>query len=115
MILLAVGFVGQAMFTARFVVQWLASERRGDSVVPVAFWWLSLAGGATLLGYAIGRREPVFAVGQAMGLIVYVRNLMLLGAAGRRPSRASASANSGPHPTRAATVRELSGPSAEPR
>ncbi|WP_165231926.1 lipid-A-disaccharide synthase N-terminal domain-containing protein [Aquisphaera insulae] len=106
-ILLAVGFVGQAMFTARFAVQWLASERRGDSVVPVAFWWLSLAGGATLLGYAIGRREPVFAVGQAMGLVVYVRNLMLLGESRRRPSRASA--HSGPHPTRAG-VREPSGP-----
>ncbi len=74
-----VGFVGQGIFTARFVVQWLASEKKRDSVVPVAFWWLSLLGGASVLVYAIHRRDPVFIVGQSMGLVVYARNLMLVG------------------------------------
>jgi lipid-A-disaccharide synthase-like uncharacterized protein len=81
---LLVGFLGQALFTARFVVQWLVSERQRDSVVPVAFWWLSLLGGGTLLSYAISRRDPVIMVGQAMGLLVYVRNLMLVNKARRR-------------------------------
>ncbi|QEH35292.1 lipid-A-disaccharide synthase [Aquisphaera giovannonii] len=84
---LIVGCLGQALFTARFAVQWLASERRRESVVPSAFWWLSLAGGATLLCYAVSRSEPVFAVGQAMGLVVYARNLVLLGKARRRAGR----------------------------
>ncbi len=75
---LAVGFLGQAMFTCRFVVQWIASERRKASVVPILFWWFSLAGGALLLGYAIQRRDPVFILGQATGIIVYLRNLMLI-------------------------------------
>jgi lipid-A-disaccharide synthase-like uncharacterized protein len=73
-----VGFVGQGVFTARFLVQWLASEKKGDSVVPVAFWWLSLLGGSSLLAYAIYRDDPVFIVGQGMGLVVYARNLMLV-------------------------------------
>jgi lipid-A-disaccharide synthase-like uncharacterized protein len=75
---LTVGFLGQAFFTARFLVQWLASERERQSIVPVAFWWLSLLGGFALLSYAIFRRDPVIITGQAMGLFVYVRNLMLL-------------------------------------
>lgn len=75
---LAVGFLGQAMFSARFVVQWLASERRKTSVIPVAFWWLSIAGGVGLLSYALHRGDPVFIVGQAAGLVVYGRNLVLL-------------------------------------
>jgi lipid-A-disaccharide synthase-like uncharacterized protein len=78
---LTVGFLGQAFFTARFLVQWVASERKRDSVVPVAFWWLSLAGGAALLSYAIFRRDPVIIAGQGMGLVVYTRNLMLVGKA----------------------------------
>ncbi len=81
---LAVGFLGQAFFTARFLLQWVASERKRDSVVPVAFWWLSLLGGGTLLAYAIFRRDPVIIAGQGMGLVVYTRNLMLLGKARRR-------------------------------
>lgn len=76
---LAVGFIGQLLFTSRFLVQWLASERARRSVVPLAFWWFSLAGGATLLAYALWRRDPVFAVGQASGLVIYARNLMLIG------------------------------------
>ena len=79
-----VGFVGQGIFTARFLVQWAASEKKRDSVVPVAFWWLSLVGGLNLLVYAIHRQDPVFIVGQSMGMIVYVRNLMLVGKRKRR-------------------------------
>ena len=75
---LTIGFLGQALFTARFLVQWLASEKKRESVVPVAFWWLSLLGGTALLSYAIFRRDPVIITGQGMGLFVYVRNLMLL-------------------------------------
>ena len=82
---LVVGFLGQALFTARFVVQWLVSERNRDSVVPVAFWWFSLFGGLALLSYAVSRRDPVIIIGQAMGLVVYVRNLMLVAKA-RSPS-----------------------------
>src|SRR5918997_7140809 len=84
---LTVGFLGQAIFTARFLVQWVVSETKRDSVVPVAFWWLSLLGGMTLLSYAISRRDPVIIVGQGMGLVVYVRNLMLVGKARRRAAR----------------------------
>ena len=87
---LSVGFLGQAAFTARFVIQWIASEKKRDSVVPVAFWWLSLLGGLALLSYAISRRDPVIVVGQAMGLFVYVRNLMLVAKAARREARRSA-------------------------
>jgi lipid-A-disaccharide synthase-like uncharacterized protein len=86
---LVVGFLGQSLFTARFVVQWLVSERNRDSVVPVAFWWFSLFGGVALLSYAISRRDPVIIFGQAMGLVVYVRNLMLVAKAKRRATRRS--------------------------
>ena len=72
-----IGFVGQLMFSSRFFVQWLASERSQRVVIPVAFWYLSLLGGLALLVYAIHRRDPVFAVGQGAGLLVYGRNLML--------------------------------------
>jgi lipid-A-disaccharide synthase-like uncharacterized protein len=75
---LAIGFMGQALFTARFVLQWLASERKGKSVVPVGFWWLSLLGGIALLCYAISRRDAVIVTGQGMGLFVYARNLILV-------------------------------------
>ncbi len=80
---LLVGLLGQGLFTARFIVQWLVSERKGDSVVPVTFWWLSLLGGGALLSYAISRHDPVIIVGQVMGLLVYVRNLMLVAQARR--------------------------------
>lgn len=72
------GFIAQACFTMRFVVQWLASEKAKKSVMPVAFWFFSLFGGALLLIYAIQRKDPVFIAGQALGLIVYVRNLWLI-------------------------------------
>lgn len=73
-----IGFLGQALFSARFIVQWLASERAKRSVMPVAFWFLSLGGGATLLAYALYRQDPVFIVGQATGLLIYIRNLTLI-------------------------------------
>jgi lipid-A-disaccharide synthase-like uncharacterized protein len=76
---LVVGFLGQACFSARFLVQWIASERRRQSVVPIYFWYFSLAGGVILLTYAIYRMDPVFVVGQAAGLVVYCRNLYLIG------------------------------------
>ncbi|APE30290.1 Lipid A biosynthesis, N-terminal [Halomonas aestuarii] len=75
---LGIGFLGQALFSARFLVQWLASERARRSILPRAFWFFSLAGGATLLAYAIYRRDPVFIAGQGAGLFIYVRNLMLI-------------------------------------
>jgi lipid-A-disaccharide synthase-like uncharacterized protein len=72
------GFIAQAMFFMRFLVQWIASERAGRSVVPVTFWFFSVAGGMLLLVYAIYRRDPVFIAGQATGLIIYGRNLWLI-------------------------------------
>jgi lipid-A-disaccharide synthase-like uncharacterized protein len=73
-----VGFAGQALFSLRFIAQWLKSERQRRSVVPVAFWYFSLFGGATLLAYALHRRDPVFVVGQLTGLFIYARNLQLI-------------------------------------
>jgi lipid-A-disaccharide synthase-like uncharacterized protein len=75
---LAVGFFGQALFSMRFLVQWWRSERAGNSVVPVAFWYLSLGGGLLLLTYAIYRRDPIFILGQLSGVVVYLRNLHLI-------------------------------------
>lgn len=75
---IALGFVAQAFFTMRFLVQWYASERAGRSVVPLSFWFFSLGGSLLLLLYAIHRHDPVFIAGQSLGLIVYARNLMLI-------------------------------------
>ena len=72
------GVVAQALFTMRFVVQWLASEKAGRSVVPMTFWWFSIGGGALLLMYALYRRDPVFILGQGFGVFVYVRNLQFV-------------------------------------
>jgi len=69
------GFVAQGFFTMRFLVQWIASERAGRSVIPLAFWWCSIGGGLLLLVYALYRRDPVFIAGQAFGVFVYLRNL----------------------------------------
>ena len=69
------GFAAQAFFTARFAVQWIASERVGRSVIPVAFWWCSIGGGLLLFVYALYRRDPVFIAGQGFGVFVYLRNL----------------------------------------
>lgn len=73
-----VGLGGQMLFSARFLVQWLASERAKKSVMPVAFWWFSIAGGLTLLSYAIYRGDPVFILGQSLGVVIYARNLWLI-------------------------------------
>ena len=72
---LIIGFLGQACFTSRFVVQWLASEKLKKSVIPVTFWYLSLIGGGILLIYALYRSDPVFILGQATGIFIYLRNL----------------------------------------
>ena len=75
---LIVGLLGQLMFTARFVVQWLASERAGRSVVPVAFWYFSLIGGAVVLAYGLHKWEPIIILGQLPGVVIYARNLWLI-------------------------------------
>jgi lipid-A-disaccharide synthase-like uncharacterized protein len=80
------GFAAQAFFTMRFVVQWIASERARKSVIPVAFWFFSLGGGVLLLIYALYRRDPVFIAGQALGLVVYIRNLYFIIVNGRQDS-----------------------------
>ena len=70
-----IGIIAQALFTGRFVVQWLASEKAGRSVIPFSFWTLSIGGGLLLLVYALYRRDPVFILGQAFGVLIYLRNL----------------------------------------
>jgi lipid-A-disaccharide synthase-like uncharacterized protein len=75
---LGIGFLGQAMFSTRFLVQWMYSEHKKRSIVPIAFWYFSVAGGVTLLSYAIYKLDPVFIVGQGAGLFVYLRNLQLI-------------------------------------
>ena len=83
---LGIGFFAQLMFSARFLVQWLASERAGRSIVPLLFWYLSIAGSALLLAYAIHRKDPVFILGQSVGIFIYSRNLYLI----RREKKAAA-------------------------
>lgn len=72
------GIIGQVFFSARFLAQWIASEKAGKSVIPLSFWFFSIGGGLMLLAYALYRRDPVFILGQAFGLFIYVRNLMLI-------------------------------------
>jgi lipid-A-disaccharide synthase-like uncharacterized protein len=72
------GFFGQFVFAMRFIIQWIVSEKKKESIVPLSFWYLSLCGGVILLIYAIYKKDPVFMLGQATGLIVYARNLMLI-------------------------------------
>ncbi len=75
---LILGLVGQGLFSARFVIQWLASERAHRSVVPTLFWVFSILGSTVLLAYAVHRRDPVFILGQSLGLLIYGRNLYLI-------------------------------------
>ncbi|WP_426807978.1 lipid-A-disaccharide synthase N-terminal domain-containing protein [Pseudomonas sp. WOUb67] len=75
---LIIGFAGQAVFTGRFALQWLYSEFKRRSVIPVGFWYLSMLGSALLLTYAIYRQDPVFIIGQSFGFLVYLRNLQLI-------------------------------------
>ena len=79
-----IGLGGQLMFTARFLVQWIASERARRSVVPLAFWYFSLGGGLILFAYAVHRWDPVFILGQSLGVFIYLRNLWLIYAERRR-------------------------------
>ena len=82
------GLIGQAMFFGRFLVQWIASERAGRSVIPVAFWFLSIAGGAVVLIYSIYRLDPVFIIGNTTGVLIYGRNLFLVRREKRQAARA---------------------------
>ena len=82
------GLAAQFFFTMRFVVQWIASERVGKSVIPVAFWWFSIGGGLLLLVYALYRRDPVFILGQGFGVFVYLRNLYFVLRERRQPTAA---------------------------
>jgi lipid-A-disaccharide synthase-like uncharacterized protein len=75
---LVFGLAAQLIFAARFIVQWIASERAGKSVVPFAFWIFSVGGGLMTLVYGIVRREPVIIFGQGMATLIYVRNIMLI-------------------------------------
>ena len=75
---LIIGFLGQAFFFMRFVVQWIASERARKSIIPSAFWFFSIGGGIVLLVYAIYREDPVFIAGQALGLVIYSRNIFFI-------------------------------------
>ncbi len=72
------GFFGQILFGMRFIVQWICSERRKQSYIPLVFWYFSISGGLVLLVYAIYRKDPVFIVGQGLGLFIYARNLILI-------------------------------------
>jgi lipid-A-disaccharide synthase-like uncharacterized protein len=82
------GLIAQGLFTMRFVVQWIASERAGRSVIPLAFWWFSVGGGVLLLAYALYRKDAVFILGQGFGVFVYLRNLYFV----LRERKAAASA-----------------------
>ncbi len=75
---LIIGFLGQFFFSMRFIIQWIASERKKRSVIPITFWYFSLLGGTTLLAYAIYRQDPVFILGQSLGVFIYSRNLYLI-------------------------------------
>jgi len=72
------GFAAQGLFSARFLVQWIASERAGRSVIPMAFWWFSIAGGFLLFLYSLSRKDPVFIAGQGLGLFIYLRNIVFV-------------------------------------
>lgn len=75
---LIIGFVGQGIFASRFIVQWIYSEKRGESAIPIIFWYLSIFGGIFLLVYAIFRKDPVIITGQCFGIFIYLRNLILI-------------------------------------
>ena len=77
-IMIVVGFAGQGLFAMRFIIQWLSSEKQAKSVIPVAFWYFSIGGGAVLLLYAIWRQDPVIICGQGLGLFIYLRNLYFI-------------------------------------
>ncbi len=76
---LIIGFTGQFLFSMRFLWQWISTEKAKKSVIPIQFWYFSISGGITLLSYAIYKKDPVFILGQSMGIVVYVRNLYFIG------------------------------------
>ena len=78
LVFLIIGFVGQALFASRFIVQWIYSEKKGESYIPIIFWYLSIIGGIGLLTYAIFRKDPVIILGQTFGIFIYLRNLILI-------------------------------------
>jgi lipid-A-disaccharide synthase-like uncharacterized protein len=86
---LLLGIVGQALFAMRFIIQWLASEKEGRSVIPITFWFFSIGGGLITLVYGLYKREPVIILGQALSLFIYARNLALIGRERRKPARQS--------------------------
>ena len=75
---LIIGFAGQGLFASRFIVQWIYSEKKGESYIPVVFWYLSIFGGIGLLTYALFRKDPVIIIGQLFGIFIYLRNLILI-------------------------------------
>ena len=77
-ILLIIGFVGQGLFSARFLIQWVVSEKKQESVIPLPFWYFSLLGGITLFIYAFSKKDLVIMVGQGTGIFIYTRNLYLI-------------------------------------
>ena len=89
LIWIAIGFTAQFMFSMRFIVQWLATEKARASIIPETFWYFSFAGGVMLLAYAIYRMDPVFILGQAMGLVIYARNIYFIWLGKREPSAAN--------------------------
>lgn len=84
---ICIGFVGQLLFGSRFLIQWIASEKKKESIIPLTFWYLSIGGSAILLLYAIHRKDPVFILGQCTGIFIYLRNLTFIS----KKSRISAS------------------------
>jgi lipid-A-disaccharide synthase-like uncharacterized protein len=98
---IVLGFVAQLMFTGRFLIQWIESEKQGRSVIPVAFWIFSIVGGLLLFAYALHRLDPVFILGQAFGVFVYARNLYLV----LREQKQLGKRGPKPKPKRAATRR----------
>lgn len=75
---LIIGFLGQGLFASRFIVQWIYSEKKGESTIPIVFWYLSIFGGLGLLIYAVSRKDPVIITGQIFGILIYTRNLILI-------------------------------------
>ena len=78
LIFLIIGFLGQGLFASRFIIQWIYSEKKGESSIPIVFWYLSIFGGIGLLIYAIFRKDPVIILGQSFGIFIYLRNLYLI-------------------------------------
>jgi lipid-A-disaccharide synthase-like uncharacterized protein len=85
---ITIGFIAQFLFSMRFIVQWLATEKARASIIPETFWYFSMAGGVMLLAYAIYRMDPVFILGQAAGLAIYARNIYFIWLGKREPSPA---------------------------